>query len=115
MQLTEYPRVRQGQQTRKQLLTALTEDPTATLNELSQKLSLSTSQIRRHRKYLKILGLLPLVIFIFVFAPSTFANEIISGGESVEDVVEAGEEPIETEMETTEEEPTEEEPDEKLE
>jgi DNA-binding Lrp family transcriptional regulator len=111
MQLTEYPRVRQGQQTRQRLLELITEDPTATLNELSQKLSLSTSQIRRHRKYLKILGILPLVIFILLtFAPSALANEIfISEGESIEDVeVEAVEEPVETgEMEPAEEEPDE--------
>ncbi|MEG4065442.1 hypothetical protein [Microcoleus sp. SVA1_A1] len=112
MQLTEYPRVRQGQQTRQRLLKLITEDPTATLNELSLKLCLSTSQVRRHRKYLKILGLLPLVVLmLFTFAPSAFANEIIiSDGESIEDVAinPVEEEPIETEeMETTEEEPDE--------
>lgn len=109
MQLTEYPRVRQGQQTRQRLLELITEDPSATLNELSQKLCLSTSQIRRHRKYLRILGLLPLVIFmLFIFAPSALANEIISEGDSVEDVEQ---EPVD--QSSIEEDEPEEEPDEK--
>ncbi|MEG4420804.1 hypothetical protein QUA70_19755 [Microcoleus sp. LAD1_D5] len=114
MQLTQYPRVRQGEQTRQRLLTAITEDPTATLNELSLKLCLSTSQVRRQRKYLKILGFLPLVVLVlFTFTLSGYANEIfISEGESIESVESVDVE----EADFPDDEPVEEvEPDEKLE
>ncbi len=55
----------------------MTEDPTATVQELVQTLNLSIDTIRRQKLNLKIAGLLSLIIFSWLPTLSAFSFETV--------------------------------------